>query len=1096
MPQDILFDLRELGPQAVQLAQAAGSSEAAGRIETISGSVIARGLDGQTRTLAEGDQVFMGDALEVSDTGSVGVVFADDTTLALGSGGQLVIDELVYDPQGADGSMALSIADGVFTFVSGQISKASSDGMTINTPVATIGIRGTKGAGVAAPEGQESSFSLLPEEDGQTGEVVIQTDGGIQVLNQPGQTVAMVSRFEPPGVPEIVPLGDLDDRYGDVLKALPPPPARGGRPDDAPVQEGEGEAEQAQAADQDPEGAPVDVAQGEAEAPAPDEPLPEDIQAVEDMVAAAGEDGVITSEEAELIAQTIEETGAFGGDGDAIEAATAAYIAALEAGVGLEGAMQAAIQAGEDVMSDKAGFQDPALGAEDDFFASEPSEETQTFEENSPTTSEDDKIFSENVGDLGGEVEATDQGEDVLVGDGGEDTFDEFDTALVGDDTGLGFDDIGVTDPNDLLDSVTEDVVVEEEVFVEEETQTVNVVEEVVEDTTLNTITGTTSSEHLFGTGTDDFVTADDGDDWLMGDGGDDVLYGDGGNDVLYGDQPVIGRVSVDENGLQISGDTNFGAANGPVDAGSVGSLLVNVFVSSSTGLVNTDTNGYADVYLKSGADLTLISTDSNGNVANGNSYDPIITPDGAYVFFQSDATNLVTQTVSSTPQVYRKTVSTGETVLVSVKADGTTLPTDAILESVSDDGNLVVFRTGDDNFVSSIAGSDANSTDDLYIKNISANSLKLVSKTVGNAAGSAISDDAMISGDGSVVVFTSLSSDLNASSSGSHDDIFVYDVASDSISEVASLSDADLQPASGHNWQPEVTSDGKYVVFSSFAPLVSGETGSVQDIFRREIGVAGSTVRVTESYLGGDTNSGSYEPTISDDGNYIVYLSSATNLIANDQNGATTDVYITEVSSGETRLVNMPVGDQQDSSIGSYSARISRDGKVIFFESSDSDLVPGGSSQYDIYAASNPFMVDAGGGADILDGGDGADTLWGGGGDDLLTGGAGNDVFYFRKDGSFDTITDFQSGSADKIMLDNASFDMVSGTSGGGLMFEHVTGTFDGSNAVADASNVIFDDTGTLYIDTNGAQTTGGYAAVAQVDGDVVTSDDVEFQS
>jgi len=223
MPEDILFDLNAFGERGVELAQIAGSAETAGVVETLSGSATVRKLSGETGRLNEGDEIFMGDTLDVSDQGSIGIIFADDTTLALGSGAQMIIDEMVYDPAGESGSMTLSIADGVFSFVSGQISKTGDDAMVLNTPVATIGIRGTKGAGIAAQEGQENQITLMPEADGQIGELVVRNDAGVQVLNQPGQSLAFSSRFEAPPPPTLMSAVDMQNAYGSALNVMPSP---------------------------------------------------------------------------------------------------------------------------------------------------------------------------------------------------------------------------------------------------------------------------------------------------------------------------------------------------------------------------------------------------------------------------------------------------------------------------------------------------------------------------------------------------------------------------------------------------------------------------------------------------------------------------------------------------------------------------------------------------------------------------------------------------------------------------------------------------------------------------------------------------------
>ncbi|WP_135075373.1 hypothetical protein [Terasakiella sp. SH-1] len=308
MPEDRLFDLNAMGDRGVELAQLAGSSEAAGRIETLSGIVNVQRANGEMAVLREGDAIFMGDNLDVADGASVGLIFADDTTVALGSGAQMLIDEMVYDPAGESGSLSLSIAEGVFSFVSGQIAKTQDEAMVLNTPVATIGIRGTQGAGVAAPEGSQNQITLMPEADGHLGEIVVRNDAGVQVLNQPNQSLAMTSRFEAPPPPVVMSAEQIQQAYGTALSVMPAPPKRKTDGENGAEGEGEDTAETAEEAIEEEA-----VEEGEVEAEAGTE------EASEEFV--EGEEEKLPPEEAPepMFAETGGALGApiVGGEGEA-----------------------------------------------------------------------------------------------------------------------------------------------------------------------------------------------------------------------------------------------------------------------------------------------------------------------------------------------------------------------------------------------------------------------------------------------------------------------------------------------------------------------------------------------------------------------------------------------------------------------------------------------------------------------------------------------------------------------------------------------------------------------------------------------------------
>jgi len=192
---------------AGQFAQAAPTSGGAsiGQVENVAGRAFITHADG-TRIQAEsGTKILQGDLVETEDGASIGIVFADDTTFALGEEGRMVIDELVFDPGSDDGNAAFNVVQGVFSFVSGEIAKSGPDAMVVKTPVVTIGIRGTTVAGRAASEGTANTITLLPDPGGLVGEISVSNAVGTQVLNQPLQTTQVTSAFVPPAPPITLP---------------------------------------------------------------------------------------------------------------------------------------------------------------------------------------------------------------------------------------------------------------------------------------------------------------------------------------------------------------------------------------------------------------------------------------------------------------------------------------------------------------------------------------------------------------------------------------------------------------------------------------------------------------------------------------------------------------------------------------------------------------------------------------------------------------------------------------------------------------------------------------------------------------------------
>jgi flagellin-like hook-associated protein FlgL len=138
----------------------------------------------------------------------------------------------------------------------------------------------------------------------------------------------------------------------------------------------------------------------------------------------------------------------------------------------------------------------------------------------------------------------------------------------------------------------------------------------------------------------------------------------------------------------------------------------------------------------------------------------------------------------------------------------------------------------------------------------------------------------------------------------------------------------------------PDTSSDGRYVVFQSSATnLVAGDTNGRSDVFLRDT-QTGITTRVSVDSLGVQGDNHSYNPSISDDGRYIAFESSATNLVAGDTNFQK-DIFLHDTVTGDTTRVSVDsLGTQSVSE--SIGASISGDGKFIAFEALGSDLVAG----------------------------------------------------------------------------------------------------------------------------------------------------------
>lgn len=270
--KEIAGDLaaRLAGPRAAGYAQAgAGETLAvAGKAAKVTGHAEAHHPDGSRTVLREGDPIHQGDVLQTAADGRLGLVFDDGSTFALGSRGRITIDSFVYDAAAQTGHEQVSVVNGTFSFVSGAIARTAPDAMSVRTPVATIGIRGTKVAGTAAPEGERNTITLLPNDDGTVGSIAVSNAAGTQVLSMAGATTLISSSFTPPPPPTVLSPQQIQTQYGTTLQSLPPSPPQPDQQQQQQQQQGQaqGEAVAAQAQAQGEAQAAAAAAQGEAAA--------------------------------------------------------------------------------------------------------------------------------------------------------------------------------------------------------------------------------------------------------------------------------------------------------------------------------------------------------------------------------------------------------------------------------------------------------------------------------------------------------------------------------------------------------------------------------------------------------------------------------------------------------------------------------------------------------------------------------------------------------------------------------------------------------------------------------------------------------------
>ncbi len=143
-----------------------------------------------------------------------------------------------------------------------------------------------------------------------------------------------------------------------------------------------------------------------------------------------------------------------------------------------------------------------------------------------------------------------------------------------------------------------------------------------------------------------------------------------------------------------------------------------------------------------------------------------------------------------------------------------------------------------------------------------------------------------------------------------------------------------------GDSRDPSISADGRHVAFWSRATnLVAGDTNAAEDVFIRDR-QSGTTERVSVGLGGVQGDSGSYRPSISSDGDYVSFYSSATTLVAGDTNGAP-DIFVHHRPGGTTECVSVNSRGAQGNDDSFYPS-ISATGRYVAFESYATNLVDG----------------------------------------------------------------------------------------------------------------------------------------------------------
>lgn len=515
-------------------------------------------------------------------------------------------------------------------------------------------------------------------------------------------------------------------------------------------------------------------------------------------------------------------------------------------------------------------------------------------------------------------------------------------------------------------------------------------------------------------------------------------------------------------------------------------------FVSYANNLVPEDTNETDDIFLRDRLEGSTIRVNvtNEGEQANALSYQPAITGDGRYITFTSFADNLVPGDTNNSFDVFVRDLQTGTISIVSIASDGTLGNAGSGAPAISSDGRYVAFSSSADNLVPG----DTNNSSDIFVHDLQTGTTELISSFPDFEGFPSSSSSPTISGDGRYVAFTYYSDYTEA------EQIYLYDRQTGE-NKLISAPVGNISAQYDSSRDPVITEDGRYIAFQSWSDvLIEGGNIYASNIFvyDQDTGT-NSLVSVSSDGTQGDWTY-SYNPSISNDGRYVAFISDGDYLVPEKDN-LYQGIFVHDRESATTSLVSLANDGDTGLIIQDYSSAISGDGRYLAFESDLSTLVPGDTNNMadiflenlvaedeisqingtprrdELIGTDLPQIIKGFQSNDRLEGNGGDDLLIGGPGNDHLFGGSGRDKFRLNSPShGVDWIRDFNP-TEDTIEILAQSFHLNHGTLRASRFVIGTTAKHPSDRLIYNLRN------GSLFFDPDG---TGSLEAVkiARLDG------------
>ncbi len=266
---------------------------------------------------------------------------------------------------------------------------------------------------------------------------------------------------------------------------------------------------------------------------------------------------------------------------------------------------------------------------------------------------------------------------------------------------------------------------------------------------------------------------------------------------------------------------------------------------------------------------LEIASTPQPGQNTDDRVRDAAMSADGRYIVYTATVGAVYADETDGISQIYRRDMVTGTTVLVSANKNGVTGDQNSDGPSVSADGRYIAYASDADNLVSG----DTNTTSDVFVWDASTKFTRLVSAGMNGLPANAASREASISADGLRVAFSSAASNLIPSDANSSSDVFIRDLPADTTTRISHY-DNGAETAS-YSANPQISPDGEHVAYVTGAAISPADTDTVADIYEwhRATNKASYVSHDAAGLSPGSADANA--PSLSGDGRYVVFTDS-----------------------------------------------------------------------------------------------------------------------------------------------------------------------------------------------------------------------------